>query len=84
MQTFGERAEAIMKHAEEHYEEGGWDVIVECYTEGELVNMMGPGTPGMSGYLSANRSSEEDIETLRTGLVAIWADQQADARNSAF
>lgn len=66
--------EAVKKHATEHYEDGGWDVVVECWTDKEIQDWLvknGAATP------------EEAIDSFKD-LVSIWADRQADARNSAF
>ena len=67
---------AILAHALTHYEEGGWDVLVECFTEKDLVEW-------------AQRYSEGPVtpETLWSGarlLAEAHAERQADARNSAF
>ena len=60
--------EEVKAHALAHYDEGGWDVIVECWDDAYIQEVLdGPG----------------GVDTI-LGCVAVWADQQADARNSAF
>jgi hypothetical protein len=31
-----ELVNAVKKHAVEHYNEGGWDVVVECYEDADI------------------------------------------------
>jgi hypothetical protein len=64
--------EAVKAHALAHYNDGGWDVIVECFDDAQIRTEIGRA-----------RTVEGAIRKMRP-LVAIWADQQADARNSAF
>jgi hypothetical protein len=35
---------AVRKHAQDNYEKGGWDVIVECYDDADIVKAMGNAT----------------------------------------
>lgn len=64
--------QAIKDHAEEHYEDGGWDVVVECYGDEEIAGVIGKART-VKGALAKFQL-----------LVSVWADRQADARNSAF
>lgn len=41
MATTAEMVQAVKDHAEEHYNDGGWDVIVECYDDEMIVEMIG-------------------------------------------
>jgi hypothetical protein len=68
-------AEDIYAHAVAHYNDGGWDVIVECYGPKGLVDMFEE-DPRPRG--------DRECWTLVENLVDIWADRQADAVNSAF
>jgi hypothetical protein len=68
-------APAIYKWAEDHYTEGGWDVIVECWTLDMIEDYIVEA--GVTTFADA-------LALFRDGVVAIWADQQADAINSAF
>jgi hypothetical protein len=64
----------IKAHALAHYEDGGWDVVVECYSDDEIAQV-----------LMANSAGTES-QALRSfsSVVSLYADRQADARNSAF
>lgn len=41
MATMNQMVMAVQQHAEEHYEDGGWDVIVECYDYEMIAEMIG-------------------------------------------
>lgn len=64
----------LYAHAESHYEDGGWDVIVECFSLDEIAAQL----------------KEDGAVTLEQAIksfsvqIDVWADRQADARNSAF
>ena len=66
--------QALKRHAHTHYEDGGWDVVVECFTNDEIAEVL----------------EEAEAETLNDAIAAfsfmvdVWADRQADAKNSAF
>jgi hypothetical protein len=68
--THNELVEALKKYALDHYCDGGWDVIVECYGNAEISEIL----------------TEDKCQTLEDAiksfepLVDIWADRQADAR----
>ena len=34
------QARAVIQHAKDNYNKSGWDVIVECYTEAEVVEAL--------------------------------------------
>lgn len=71
-----EAATEFMQYARAHYNDGGWDVIVETMELAEI----------------AETFAAENIRTLDEALaksvlmacVSVWSDRQADARNSAF
>lgn len=67
------KVEGVKTHALEHYEDGGWDVIVECWEDADIIE-----------HTAEVDTAEEAIALLQHGPVAVWADRQADARNSAF
>ena len=73
----GSLVEAVKAHALAHYEDGGWDVIVECWEDQQIADALANAADPID-------TPEEAIAHFRDGVVAIWADQQADARNSAF
>lgn len=68
---------AVKHYALTHYDEGGWDVIVECWDDEQIVEHL-------------RYAEVDDVTDPRLAIdafrdaVAVWADQQADARNSAF
>jgi len=72
-----EIAQKILDLAEVHYTEGGWDVLVECHDAASLVDLIWGVDPDLPVTFEA--AYDEVV-----GLVEIWADRQADARNSAF
>ncbi len=36
-----ELVQAIKDHALAHYEDGGWDVVVECFDDAEIADTIG-------------------------------------------
>lgn len=62
----------VRQYAIEHYEDGGWDVIVECYTDDEIASQ-----------ITGARTLSTALKRFDT-LIDVWSDRQADARNSAF
>ena len=62
----------VKDYALEHYNDGGWDVIVETYEDCELAEEI-KGVKTLAGALRRLRP-----------LVAVWSDQQADAQNSIW
>ncbi len=67
-----ELVRAIKDHALVHYEDGGWDVVVECWDDAEIAE-----TIGEAGTIA------EALDAFAP-LIDVWSDRQADARNSAF
>ena len=39
--TKAEIVAAVRKHAEANYERGGWDVLVECYSDEDILEELG-------------------------------------------
>lgn len=66
--------EAVKKHAQEHYDDGGWDVVVECWEDEEIREWL----------RQHNAYSLAAAIKAFEPLVDAWSDRQADARNSAF
>jgi hypothetical protein len=64
--------EQVKAHALAHYEDGGWDVIVECWEDEDIARQIG-GARTLTGALAK-----------LAPFVDVMADRQADARNSAF
>jgi hypothetical protein len=66
-----------MDYAREHYDDGGWDVIYECWDASTVAHMV----------WFENRDMPETYEYALeqvSEIVSIYADRQADAENSAF
>jgi hypothetical protein len=68
-------AEAFYAYAEAHYTDGGWDVIVECWEHPQIAEAFA--AEGVT-------TMEQALSCSIAGAVSVWADRQADARNSAF
>lgn len=62
----------VRKWATDAYDEGGWDVIVECWTDEMIVDQIA----GAKTVIGAVRKMH--------GPVSVYADRQADAKNSVF
>lgn len=65
-----ELAQMLYSYAKEHYNDGGWDCVVECETVAEIAEMI-----EREGY----QSFKEVLEHYEAP-VSVWADRQADAR----
>lgn len=74
MQEMSALVKAVKDHALAHYNDGGWDVVVECWEDAEIERLLREG---------AATTSEEAIAAFAV-LVDIWADRQADVKNSEF
>jgi len=57
-----------------HYNDGGWDVIVECWEDKDILELL----------TRDNATTEQEALAAFKEIVAVWADQQADAENSRF
>lgn len=62
--------DAVKAYALAHYDAGGWDVVVECFTDEEIAEQIGKA-----------RTLEGALKKF-SDVVDVWADRQADARNS--
>lgn len=58
---------AVKRHAVEHYEDGGWDVVVECWSDKEIAE-----------HIRGAKTVAEAIKKFAT-VVSVWAERQADA-----
>ena len=64
--------EAVKEHAIEHYTQDGWDVIVECYSDSEIADLVqGAATAG------------DAIQAVLTHIKPIY-DYQEDIRATAW
>ena len=64
----------IKDYANFHYNDGGWDVIVECWADKDILKVL----------TRDNATTEEEALASFKDVVTVWADQQADAENSRF
>lgn len=67
-------ARQLYDYAVAHYEDGGWDVIVECFSIDEIAAQLAE--DGATDLPAAIASFATQVD--------VWADREADARNSAF
>lgn len=65
--TRNELVEQVKAHATEHYADGGWDVVVECWDDAEIAEQIGKART-LAGALAKFKP-----------VVGVWADRQADA-----
>jgi hypothetical protein len=70
----------VKAHALAHYNDGGWDVIVEAYEDAELEELL---AKDMEQLFPPAKTPAEALAKVAY-FVDIWAERQADARNSAF
>lgn len=67
-------AKQIMEYAQEHYEEGGWDYVVECHTIESIVQAL----------------NENYLTTLDSGLryfqeaYGIYGEMRQESKSYAF
>lgn len=66
--------EHVKAHAQAHYEDGGWDVVVECYDDEMIEEVLDDN----------NARTPADAIKAFTPMVDVWDDRQQDAINSAF
>ena len=61
---------AVRAHALAHYNDGGWDVIVECWSDADITEFVD------------NAQTFDGTIAAIARMVSIYADREADARNS--
>ena len=59
----------VKKHAEEHYEDGGWDVIAECWGDEDIRELLN----------EKKATTEREAIASFECIVSVWAERQADA-----
>lgn len=57
----------VRQHAEAHYNDGGWDVIVECWDDAQIAEA-----------IKGARTPAGAVKKLRS-VVSVFAERQADA-----
>jgi hypothetical protein len=70
--TGQELVQQIKAHALNHYSDGGWDVVAECWSDADIAEQIA----GARTLRGAIRKFND--------IISVYADRQADARNSAF
>jgi hypothetical protein len=64
--------DAVKAHADEHYEHDGWDIVSECYEDGEIAALIGNATTPADAICAVGKH----IKPL--------ADYRADIQAEAF
>jgi hypothetical protein len=59
----------IKDYANFHYEDGGWDVIAECWDDNDILELL----------TRDNATTEQEALAAFTVIVAVWEDRLADA-----
>ena len=59
----------IKDYANFHYEDGGWDVIAECWDDKDILKML----------TDDKVTTEKEALAAFTVIVAVWEDRLADA-----
>lgn len=70
--TMAEMVAAVKKYAEDHYNEDGWDSIVECYDNSDIAREVGNAT-----------TIEEAIAKVGKGC-KIWDEHRQDVIAEIF
>lgn len=66
-----ELVKEVRKHAERFYNAGGWDVIVECWSDEDIRK----GIEGCETLAEAVNPRKSSL----AAAVSVWAERQADA-----
>lgn len=68
----GTLVEAVKAHAAKNYERGGWDIVVECYEDSEILNIIG------------NAATAKDAIKRVAVVVGVHDDYRKDIEAEAF
>lgn len=68
----------VKAYALAHYNDGGWDVFVECWGDREYNEFID------NALLLKPETTETEMFDSFANIASIWADREADAINSAF
>lgn len=71
--TTQEKIAKLKARATANYNKGGWDVFAECWSDSDYEELLAENGNNFNKAISAMKNVAE-----------CWADQQADAENSAF
>lgn len=69
MKTTSELVEAVKAHAMAHYNDGGWDVVVECWDDAEIIEHI----------TEAGAKTPTQAIASFESFVSVMAERQADA-----
>jgi hypothetical protein len=72
-------AEQVYAYALGHFDCGGWDVIVECWSLQQIEKALSVWDDTSRGLQNATALEDAIKNTALSVCVGIWADQQADA-----
>ena len=73
-----ELCEAIRKYAQEHYEESGWDVLVECWENSEILEDL------IANELDPNTVTLEVAIAAIGETLGVYDDRRKDIQAEAF
>jgi len=63
---------AVRRHAIENYEQGGWDILVECYDDGDILELIS----------NDNASTVEEAIASVQKTLKIYDDHRAEIRGA--
>lgn len=61
--------EYVKAYASEHYSDGGWDVVVECWEDSEIGELL----------TREGATTETEAVAAFASVIDVWTDRQADA-----
>ena len=70
--TRTEQAQALLQYAKDHYGEGGWDVLYECWSVEDVAESLEKWCEG---------PTLEDAVANFEDVVSVWRDREQDAIN---
>ena len=59
----------LRKHANENYEKGGWDYLVECYSDEDIVEYFCEGKTTYSEVLAEAKETMNDKDEYRQDII---------------
>jgi hypothetical protein len=71
--------EQIEAYARAHYDTGGWDVIVECWSPEQIEKALSVWGPSDTHPHQAATLEEAITKSTLASVIDVWADRQADA-----
>lgn len=71
--TAAEYAASIKEYAQDHYEDGGWDTFVECYTDAELL-----------AFCQAQLNAQCCPMRIAKSMAELWAEREQEIRSTVW